>query len=409
MDVPCRGRTQTISLRIVMRLKHLDGGRAGRRRMTAASAALVLTLIAPVTLVSASSSDLTSDQVAAEILRVQGKADAAATSWAAAHAEADDLEEQIAAVQGNISQSAAQYQQLQDLLSQIAVDRFTGRSGETILILGGNEVESMQRDSLRAVALDTGTAGLDNIEAVRSEFESDQAELDALQNENSALLEALTASQAEMEKQLTELAALRDRLKDEEVKRAYEAQLAQQRKAEERAAAQATAKLLAEQTAAAQVSVRGAGSASLDFAATASPVAAAAPPITTGPSWHCPVNGLNAFGDTWGAARPGGRRHQGVDLMSPHGTPIVAVVAGTVRNHTSERGGNLVTLAGIDGNRYFYGHLSSWEGGSRQVSAGEVIGYVGRTGQTTANHLHFEIHPGGGAAVNPYPTVRQHC
>ena len=380
--------------------------------MTSVSAAMVMTLVAPVALVSASSSDLTSDQVAAEILRVEGKADDAATQWAAAHLKADDIEEQIAVVQSNISQSSAQYQQLEDLLSKIAVDRFTGRSGETILILGGNEVESMQRDSLRAVALDTGTAGLDNIEAVRSEFESDQAELDALQSENAALIDALASSQVELDKQLTDLAALRDRLKDEEVKRAYEAQLAEQRKAEERAAADAAAKLLAEQTAAAQVAVRGAGSDNLDSAVSASPIAAsaaAAPAPITDSSWHCPINGLNAFGDTWGAPRPGGRRHLGVDMMSPSGTPIVAVVAGTVRMHTSERGGNLATLVGVDGNRYFYGHLSAWEGGSRSVSAGEVIGYVGKTGQTTANHLHFEIHPGGGAPVNPYPTVRQHC
>ena len=96
-------------------------------------------------------------------------------------------------------------------------------------------------------------------------------------------------------------------------------------------------------------------------------------------------------------------------MMSPSGTPIVAVVAGNATMKTSERGGNLVTLDGDDGNRYFYGHLSAWEGGSRRVAAGEVIGYVGATGQTKANHLHFEIHPGGGAAVNPYPTVRQNC
>ena len=72
-------------------------------------------------------------------------------------------------------------------------------------------------------------------------------------------------------------------------------------------------------------------------------------------------------------------------------------------------GGNSISLAGDDGNGYFYAHLSSWEGGSRHVDAGEVVGYVGHTGDTTANHLHFEIHPGGGPAVNPYPTVRKYC
>ena len=96
-------------------------------------------------------------------------------------------------------------------------------------------------------------------------------------------------------------------------------------------------------------------------------------------------------------------------MMSPAGTPLVAVVAGAATMRTNVLGGNIVSLMGVDGNRYYYAHLSSWEGSSRSVSAGEVVGYVGSTGDTTANHLHFEIHPGGGAAVNPYPTVRQYC
>ena len=96
-------------------------------------------------------------------------------------------------------------------------------------------------------------------------------------------------------------------------------------------------------------------------------------------------------------------------MMSPAGTPLVAVVAGAADMRTNVLGGNIVSLMGVDGTRYYYAHLSAWEGSSRSVSAGEVVGYVGATGDTTANHLHFEIHPGGGAAVNPYPTVRQYC
>ena len=95
--------------------------------------------------------------------------------------------------------------------------------------------------------------------------------------------------------------------------------------------------------------------------------------------------------------------------MSPYGTPLVAVVSGFANMRTTNLGGTSISLAGDDGNRYFYAHLSAWAGPSRSVSAGEVIGYVGHTGDTTANHLHFEIHPGGGAAVDPYPTVRQYC
>lgn len=96
-------------------------------------------------------------------------------------------------------------------------------------------------------------------------------------------------------------------------------------------------------------------------------------------------------------------------MMSPFATPLVAVVAGSVLMKTNAAGGNVIWLTGADGNKYYYAHLSSWEGSSRGVGAGEVIGYVGATGNTSANHLHFEIHPGGGSAVNPYPTVRQYC
>ena len=96
-------------------------------------------------------------------------------------------------------------------------------------------------------------------------------------------------------------------------------------------------------------------------------------------------------------------------MMSPYGTTLVAVVAGFANMHATTLGGNSISFAGDDGNGYFYAHLSSWEGSSRNVAAGEVIGYVGHTGDTTANHLHFEIHPGEGAAVDPYPTVRKYC
>lgn len=93
-------------------------------------------------------------------------------------------------------------------------------------------------------------------------------------------------------------------------------------------------------------------------------------------------------------------------MIAPSGTPLYAVVSGSVQFKQTSLGGNSVWLAGSDGARYFYAHLSRFEGSSRSVSAGELIGYVGATGNTTTNHLHFEVHPGGGAAVNPYPYVR---
>jgi len=124
------------------------------------------------------------------------------------------------------------------------------------------------------------------------------------------------------------------------------------------------------------------------------------------PGMVCPVQGPTAYGDTWGAARSGGRRHEGVDMISPKGTTLVATADGEARFSQNNLGGNSVSLKGDNGTRYYYAHLSAYEGSSRRVRAGEVIGYVGSTGNTTVDHLHFEVHPGGGAAVNPTPYVR---
>ena len=401
---------------IVMRMKHsMQRRRALWRAVDVAVVSTLMLTMVPVHAADASGTDLTSAEVAAEIIRVQADADEAARRWADAELSAEALALEIESAGAAIAATTLEYAQLEGELSQIAIDRFTGRSNETILVLGGNAVEAMQRDALRAMALDAGAANADTVAAVQKGLTDQQRHLERLNAENARLVAVLAESQASLNAQLKDLAQLETRLKDEEVKREYEAQLAAQRQEAERvAAAEAAAALAQQQAAIAQIApVRGGGAGASEASssqAAASAAAAAAPAQIVGnDAWLCPVAGLNAFGDTWGAPRPGGRKHQGVDMMSPSGTPVVAVVAGVVKLSTSERGGNLASLTGDDGNRYFYGHLSAWEGPGRRVAAGEVIGYVGKTGQTDANHLHFEIHPNGGAAVNPYPTVRNAC
>ncbi len=93
-------------------------------------------------------------------------------------------------------------------------------------------------------------------------------------------------------------------------------------------------------------------------------------------------------------------------MMAARGVPLVAVESGSARFSSNRLGGNAVWLTGASGTKYYYAHLSAYEGSSRSVSQGEVIGYVGATGATQADHLHFEMMPGGGGAVNPYPYVR---
>jgi peptidoglycan LD-endopeptidase LytH len=128
-----------------------------------------------------------------------------------------------------------------------------------------------------------------------------------------------------------------------------------------------------------------------------------------GAGFLCPVAGPSTFVDTWGAPRSGGRKHQGVDMLARRGTPAVAVVAGVTRTSRNRLGGNALWLDGVDGNSYYYAHFDRY-GKIGPVAAGDVVGYVGDTGDARGTpHLHFEVHPGRGGAVDPYPTARSHC
>jgi murein DD-endopeptidase MepM/ murein hydrolase activator NlpD len=119
-----------------------------------------------------------------------------------------------------------------------------------------------------------------------------------------------------------------------------------------------------------------------------------------------------SYVDSWGAARSGGRRHQGTDVMAPHGARVFAFVNGVVsRESSSTNGGIQLYLQGDNGVEYFYAHLSGYavSTGAR-VRAGQLIAYNGQTGNAryTAPHVHFEVHIGGGP-VNPYPHLKPVC
>jgi murein DD-endopeptidase MepM/ murein hydrolase activator NlpD len=122
----------------------------------------------------------------------------------------------------------------------------------------------------------------------------------------------------------------------------------------------------------------------------------------------CPVPDGSEFIDSWGAGRSGGRRHKGVDMAGDRGTPIVAAQTGAINFKRSRLGGNAAWLTTSLGNKFYYAHLDSFEGDSRDVREGEVIGYIGSTGNAQGPHLHFEVHFEGQVG-NPYPATFLAC
>lgn len=145
-----------------------------------------------------------------------------------------------------------------------------------------------------------------------------------------------------------------------------------------------------------------------------STMAAPAPPrkeiIARFPGAVFPVKGAVDYSDTFGAFRADmkGHRHEGNDIFARMGTPIVAVLAGAIRYSTYGIGGNNAHLTDAHGDYFYYAHMVRFAAGLKSgdhVHAGQVIGYVGETGDAagTSPHCHFEIHPNGGAAIDPYP------
>lgn len=126
-----------------------------------------------------------------------------------------------------------------------------------------------------------------------------------------------------------------------------------------------------------------------------------------------PVQGRCYYGDTYGATRGGGRSHVGVDIIASEGQYLYAVADGKIAKRFYDLpgalSGNGLRLTVADGTYFTYLHMLDVAPGievGTKVKAGDIIGFVGNTGSSATAHLHFEIHPGGGGAVNPYPYVR---
>ena len=137
------------------------------------------------------------------------------------------------------------------------------------------------------------------------------------------------------------------------------------------------------------------------------------PPPAPAGTRVCPVNGATTFNDSWGAPRSGGRSHTGTDMLAAEGTPLVAIEAGVIWSPGWHSAGGLGLYIRADsGDIWYYAHLSAYVtglAGGLRVQVGQLVGYVGHTGNATTPHLHIGWQPGGGSYQNPYPVVRELC
>jgi murein DD-endopeptidase MepM/ murein hydrolase activator NlpD len=359
----------------------------------------------------ADSDDEAAGRAAAEIAAAKQRANDAAAAYFDAMSELEQLEDEATRLERESAELERQVNALREQVEQVAVDRFVASGSAGIPLLTGvrEPSERLQAEALVSLATDSSADAMDQFERAQLQLEDKQEELvenqAAIEDKRDEYLELQEEAEAEV-KHLQEVE--QQRLRDERIREALEARRREEQRKRELEAARAAQQAAVpagggDSRPASDEPSDEDGSNPLPAPPEPDPEPPLAPPPPSG--MVCPVAGPSAYSDTYGAPRSGGRSHEGVDLIAPAGTPLVAVVSGNANFHSSSLGGNSVGLSGDDGNYYFYAHLSAYAGSSRHVAQGEVIGYVGSTGNTDTNHLHFEVHPGGGAAVNPYPYV----
>ncbi len=365
--------------------------------------ALALAIAVPVGAAPRDGISVDDARAAAEAAR--SELDAAAGRIDDARAAYYELENEIDSLQSDLDALEAQAEDLRVVARHRAVEAYVGESVSFTDALGSDDVLDVARkttllDQVKAKDDDK----IEDLKAINEDLERKHGELEDKRGDAEAALERVNAEIADYQARYDEaqgvLSQAEEQARIEEERR--------QREAAARAAeAAARASRAEQQAAAAEATTTSAPSA---------PSAAAAPSGPTGnlggsPGANgliCPLPSHGGFSDSWGDARSG-HRHQGVDIPGPYGAPLVAVISGTVSFQDMGGGGLGAVLNGSDGNIYRYMHLSGYAKGGA-VSQGDVIGYVGHSGNAGGfNHLHYEVWPRGAGPVDPYPYAAAVC
>ncbi len=313
----------------------------------------------------------------------QAEVDAAVGVLLELEAQLSDLEYRIDRMEGRIDEDEESIADLRSAAQNLVVNAYIN-SGSTTLesaLDAANIQDILTAQHIINRAADKGTATLDRLDAISR----DLLRQSSLLEEDRQEVAALEAEQAATVANLAELEANAEEL---------------YRVAKEEYAAEVRAWEAAERARRIAEAARKSG-------------AAGGLPVGAIPDFICPVQGSNYFRNDWGNPRSGGRTHKGTDVFAGKGTPLVAVVDGTLRFSDGGLGGIGIWLKGA-GASYYYAHLDSRAAGlstGSYVSRGTLIGYVGNTGNAFggADHLHFQLHPGHGSPVNPYPTLAAAC
>ncbi len=399
-----------------------------------------------------------------QLIETQARADAAAARYWEADLALYELSTEIANLSARVTEIDAEVAALRQRMIEIAVQRYIDSTTPPSILAGDDINRQAVVDALARFVSEGSLDIIDDYRRARDDLEQAQAELAERARHQEELIAQAAVAAAEVQAELSAIGDVylliaprlyeQDRLLDEleETERRRLAEELRRRQAEEarrleaaRAAAAAAEEAARIAAAAAQEAARVAGEEVARAAAAAGPDApqgaptepgdGALPPVgpgdpTDGPApaaatpvaelpvlraasgWVCPLRGPFSHFDDFGDPRHYGGWHKGNDLISPAGTPVLAVESGRVEHRANRIGGNSAYLFADSGNYYYNTHLSAYENvGTGWVPAGAVIGYVGDSGNAAGlPHLHFEYHLGGrGNHINPYPIVHEAC